>query len=316
MRVFTRPVDDRLSRFSRMRSSWASRSVVCPGALAPCLFTRFSVLRGPSDKPPDRSGFSTPEAVLSKFASPRGTLPEGLPRCAVRRPNLRADASTATPATAPTSRASDVSWTSLVLVREQYRLRLGRRRFWEALSYTFGNQGFEIRRGLISPSSESRRRYPTLQPPPPCPPRRRGSNWALPPTLRFGATSRALCLEEDWILAFAGNADLTIRFQMVHQDAPYVCGVAPSSAYSGASRDARDGELAVPLVRQPRSSGTSPRMTCGWVWRWWASVEGMGAWRCIKMHPTLWGRRSSGWLLWRRRGVVSRRAFLWLCRYR
>ena len=33
---------------------------------------------------------------------------------------LRADASTATPANAPTSRASDVSWTSLVSVRMQY----------------------------------------------------------------------------------------------------------------------------------------------------------------------------------------------------
>ena len=33
---------------------------------------------------------------------------------------LRADASTATPANAPTSRVSDVSWTSLVSVREQY----------------------------------------------------------------------------------------------------------------------------------------------------------------------------------------------------
>ena len=37
------PRDDRLSRFSRLRSSWASRSVVAPGALAPCLVTRFSV---------------------------------------------------------------------------------------------------------------------------------------------------------------------------------------------------------------------------------------------------------------------------------
>ena len=33
---------------------------------------------------------------------------------------LRADASTATPANAPTSRVSDVSWTSLATVREQY----------------------------------------------------------------------------------------------------------------------------------------------------------------------------------------------------
>src|SRR5690606_11934453 len=38
----------------------------------------------------------------------------------------------------------------------------GRRKFWEALSYTSGGQGFEIRRGLISPPSESRWRYPTL----------------------------------------------------------------------------------------------------------------------------------------------------------
>ena len=33
---------------------------------------------------------------------------------------LRADASTATPANAPKSRVSDVSWTSLVSVRVQY----------------------------------------------------------------------------------------------------------------------------------------------------------------------------------------------------
>ena len=81
--------------------------------------TRFSVFRGLSDTTPGPSGFTPPEAVPSKFASPRRTLPEGLPRWLTGQEILtsrRADASMATPANAPTSRVSDVSWTSLVLV--------------------------------------------------------------------------------------------------------------------------------------------------------------------------------------------------------
>ena len=76
---------------------------------------------------------------------------------------LRADASTATPANAPTSRVSDVSWTSLVSVREQYTAGSG------AVSSGERYPPFAARRSLRLFGSwnccptNSGQLYPTLQ---------------------------------------------------------------------------------------------------------------------------------------------------------
>ncbi len=50
------------------------------------------------------------------------------------RKALRADASMATPANAPPPRVSDVSWTSLAMVRDAVYAGLGGRKFWGAVS--------------------------------------------------------------------------------------------------------------------------------------------------------------------------------------
>jgi len=75
---------------------------VSPGALAPCPFTRFSVVRA-NPIVPGPSGFMSPEAVLPKFASPRRALPADglLSRCLGEASPTRPEASEATPANAP-----------------------------------------------------------------------------------------------------------------------------------------------------------------------------------------------------------------------
>ena len=82
LRVFTRPVIGRFSRLG-LRSSRAHLTACAPGALAPSPRRRFHRAGRLSDALPGPSGSISPEAMHSKFASPRnrvrvcGDLPAG-----------------------------------------------------------------------------------------------------------------------------------------------------------------------------------------------------------------------------------------------